>query len=718
MNQTYSRSKRSAGRKYFSIFEFINTISFSFLAGNLLTLLLLRLGAGDTLIGVLNSFIYVSFFFMPLGRAQVRKLGVVKNFGRSWVIRYLTMLPLILIPPLLGNRPLLAIPLIFAGYLGFQVFRGIGIVSINPILKELSAGADQGMFLSRLQILVHSGGILANLGVALLIGPDAPLLSYGVSIAIGSVLGVFGAMAFVKIPEPPGYLNARGGGTLKAFKEGLKEPTFRRFLPAFGLMIFFSSMFRPFVTVYAKQIYGLSDRVVLLLSLAGGLGAILMGMINRWMMDRVGSKPMIMIFTGVLQLSVLILLSGFIFPGIAGVMLLATVFFLSFMGSSGGETASQGYFFTIMPNKNQVELGIVYYLLMGIAGALGSVLGGWVLEGLKMVFDAPVDAFAGFFVLAAGGLLVSLFALLRLDSLSGRSVGEALSVLFSLRDWRAMTTIHHLSSSKTVDQEQKLLRRLRELGSGVSVEEVVDRLRSPLFRIRREALTTLNYLPYGKKIQDALLRQVEQGDFATAYPAARILGQRGTVQAIPGLKLALASPDPLLAGNAAVALAELGNTECRAAIETRMLTSRDKNFLVYGAVALRIIGDGKSIPVLYSAAEQNLETEYVVQEAAFSIGGILGLEDRIHRVYPEYRSNPELGLVRLAEDLAGSRADTILERIRSEGIDGILAGPTTEDRELFNHARQIRSQTRLAAIPAFAFLVSALVIEDLTEGSG
>src|SRR5690554_5231365 len=95
MYRIMSRAKRLEGRKYFSFFEFINTLSFSFLAGNVLTLLMLRLGAGDALIGLLNSFVYLSFFFMPIGRSQVHKIGVVKNFSRSWLIRYLSMIPLI-----------------------------------------------------------------------------------------------------------------------------------------------------------------------------------------------------------------------------------------------------------------------------------------------------------------------------------------------------------------------------------------------------------------------------------------------------------------------------------------------------------------------------------------------------------------------------------------------------------------------------------------------
>ena len=85
MNQPdYRPAQRKLGRRLVLAFEVVNTFSFSLLAGNLITLLLLRLGANSTLIGILAAFPYIAFFFMPLAKGSVVKNGLVKTFGRAW----------------------------------------------------------------------------------------------------------------------------------------------------------------------------------------------------------------------------------------------------------------------------------------------------------------------------------------------------------------------------------------------------------------------------------------------------------------------------------------------------------------------------------------------------------------------------------------------------------------------------------------------------------
>lgn len=676
----YSRSQQRQGRSSFSWFQFINTLSFSFLAGNVLTLLLLRLGASNTLIGVVNSFVYLSFFFMPLGRMLVGKFGLVATFARAWGARYVVMIPVIFVPLLWQDSPGTAIPLIVAGYLGFQVFRGIGIVSFNPIMKALSHGKDQGTFLNRVQILVHLASISASLGVAFLIGREAPLWRYSVSLGFGSLLGIWATLLFTRLPEPrdseitqgpgletgpglktgPGLETGPGPGTetrtdprsglVDALARQWKHRDFKRFIPAFSLLICVSSLVRAFLPVYAKQVYLLGDDMVLMLNLAGSLGAVVMGLINRRVMDRLGAKPMVMIFTGILLLSLGPVILVPRIEGILGLLLLGGSFFLSLMGIAGSETSSQGYFYAILPRKGELDLGIWYYLIMGVAGSLGSALGGVLLDGLKTVMPIQ-SSFSVFFILAGLGILLTVVLQVRMDRLNASSLRSALSMLFSLRDWRAISMIQRLEGSRTIDQEQQVLRDLQGSSSSLPVEEVLERLSSPLFRIRRQALTALYYLPYSRQVQDALLEQIRCHQFATAYHAARIVGQRGSKEAIPVLREAVTSNDYLLAANSMLALADLGDHASRPRIEAMVLSHTNPMILVYGAAALRVFDAWESLPFLYQLGEQPGVPDYVVQEAAFSAAGILGLENTVYRAYREYQQDPEEGLALAGETL-------------------------------------------------------------------
>lgn len=715
----YTQTQRTEGRRYFSLFEFINTISFSFLAGNILTLLLLRLGAGDVLIGLFNSLIYASFFFMPIGRFLVNREGLIKNFGRAWKLRFVAMLPVLFVPIFLENEPVPAIIIVFTGYLFFQIFRGIGIVSVNPILKELSAGRDQGMFLSRLQIRVHGGATLANLIVALLIGTNGALWRYALSLGAGILLGFAGARAFVKIPEPPGY-HPDSGNKPAALRQVLKQllegTTFKRYIPAFFAMIFFASMLRPFLPVLAKQVYLFDDSIVIFLTLISGLGSVAMGFINREMLDQLGAKPLMKLFTGLVVLTLFLAPLGPTLVDGWQLVILALMFFLASLGMSGGETSSQGYFFAASPPKNGVELGIIYYLIMGSAGALGSILGGVALDVSKHIVGGnDSDGFLLYFGFIALGLALTVLLISRMDGLKAQSMTKALSVLFSLRDWRAIALMKNLRRSRTLRQEQDMLQRIAELRSDLPVAELIERLHSPLFRIRREALSALAYLPFSRQVQDALIEQVEHNAFATSYQAARLLGQRGTRQAIPSLRKALDSPDRLLAGNAAAALAELGDAESLFRIQALALESADERFVIYAAIALRTYAELSSIPVLRTLAQKWADSSVVTEETAFAVGGILGLEDRIHLYYDKTSDKKSEVARELIEQLAGKHTEAFLEAYEKSGLLGLLELSAERPGILHNQAAEIAMHPVLGNLYPYRFLVVALCVQQVVS---
>ncbi len=54
------------------------------------------------------------------------------------------------------------------GYFGFQMIRGAGLVSLSPVLAELSHGNDQGRFLSVSRIVSDTAILRKNLRMDLL----------------------------------------------------------------------------------------------------------------------------------------------------------------------------------------------------------------------------------------------------------------------------------------------------------------------------------------------------------------------------------------------------------------------------------------------------------------------------------------------------------------------------------------------------------------------
>ena len=78
-----------------------------------------------------------------------------------------------------------ALLLIFLPLIGFHSFKGIGLVSLDPIAGSLSEGKDRGAFLARMQINVHVLLIITNLFIAFFLGADAATGRYIILMAAG-----------------------------------------------------------------------------------------------------------------------------------------------------------------------------------------------------------------------------------------------------------------------------------------------------------------------------------------------------------------------------------------------------------------------------------------------------------------------------------------------------------------------------------------------------
>lgn len=633
----YSKSAKKHGRKYLYIFHFINPVSFTFLAGNLITLLLTRLNASNTIIGITSSFLYISFFFLPLGKRSVRKLGLIKTFTRNWTFRYLAFLPALLAPMAAAASPKLAIALIIAAYLGFQIFRGIGIVSFSPVMNELSSGKDRGEFLSKSQIVVHTAAILAGLCVVFFLGEKAPLSRYSMFFLFGILFGISGAFSFSKIKEPVNREGASEKNFLSSLKKTFAQKKYRNFFIAFAVFLFASNFSRPFLIVYAKKLYFLGDNKIFLLTLFGSIGAIIMSMINKTTMDRIGFKPMII-------LSVFIFIIGTIIPVFVPVLagpyhwvILGIIFLVCYMGGTGTETNSQAYFFHIAEPGELVNLGILYFMVMGISGALGSFSGGGILDIIQKQTGAYTHSvFQIFFLISAVLSLGALFLMLFIERQGAATVKEAISSIFSPRDWKAMILLNKLEKSSNAHDERKVLRNIKSTASMLALEDVEKRLTSVSFSVRREALYTIQHLPWTEITEKRLIEIVTRYPFSSAHHAARLLGRKGSQKSVPVLQEALESKDYLLKANAALALAELGNIDSISRISALVTESENTRVIIYAIAALSQFDDSDSVLTLLKKYHSQHLPDILKNEIIFAFAHFWGADSNFYQAYTEY----------------------------------------------------------------------------------
>jgi HEAT repeat protein len=661
------------GRTSFHLFNTFNSASFVLLSGSFITLYALSLGASNATVGLLNAFGYVTFFFLPLGKRVVRRSSILKVFGWAWFWRFVGVSPALLAPIFVSRgMPGLGFGCIILGIALFNVFRGIGLIGNNPVLANLADGgaggkrADRGAFLVNVSIVANLAGLGSNLVVALVIGPSAPTWVFAAAMGVGIVLGVIGSIILLgRVPEPEGYRPEDSGSIMESAREAFKEKGFRAFMEALFLLAFVSGMARSFLPVYAKDVFGQGDDAVMAFALVSSLGSIAMGLFARLLVDRLGAKPLYVVFTAVTALSLLPLALapgavGLFSTPALGVALLVFVNFFSSFGIAGEENVGQTYYFSLVRPERTLDLGVVYFLVYGLGGTLGSGAGGLVLDALGSLGLGVASSYRVFF----GALLaIVLWVILRsprLVRLGSASVRESLGVIFSLRDLRAFNLLQRLERSDDPLEEIDLIRGIGASGtrgssvgaSGPAQAGLLSYLSSPRFDVRLEALLAMeNMGELGKDAVKALAAEVERQPYTTAYLAARILGKScpepGLV--VPALRAAASAEDYMLQGSAVVALARLGDRGSVGMIEELLASSRIPRVRISAAYALEILRSSSSVPVLVSCLRSEKDPAFVSDELLLSTAAIAGIMPRFYGLYQAFMEDEAAGIAALGD---------------------------------------------------------------------
>ena len=649
----YSISKKRKGRRYYNFFGLFNEFSYTLLVGNIITLYLLRLNVSNSFIGLISSFSYLSFFFIIFGKKLLIKLNIVKTMGWTWLLRNIVLIPMIFSPYFVNQgRIRIAGLIIFICLLFFHIIRGIGLVGNSPLVRELSAGKDRGKFLSTYQIIVNLAVLIASITIIIFLRPETPVSIFSGFFILGILTGLIGTGLLFSIPEPVGGNEGVKDKLIDSFRVSLKSPAFRKFLVPFSFFLFISAMARPFILVYAKEIFYISDRTAMLLAIFGTLGTVIMGLMSGFFLDRIGAKPLMIVYTFITGISII---PGFLPANLVILhffLLTSLMFFLFQFGSTGNLNSSQAYFYSMISQKEQVNLGIIYFFIMGTTGTLGSNIGGLYLDVLRYFTEGNSELVYKIFFSTILILMLTVIILMgRLENKGAHPLPRALRIMFSLKDLRAISLLNKLDNIASVEAEQKVIREIATSHSSFPEREVIKKLTAPSFAIRSEALYALSGMEITDELEEALLNQIENYHFTTASIAARICGQRGIKGAIPVLRESLKSNDYLLVSKSMFSLAELMDKTSLSNIEQLILISENPMVIIHGVSALRLFMKENSIKILFTLLSRPNLPVYIREEIFVSLTGLLNFKNWFYRFYLVYRDNHEEGIELLLDQL-------------------------------------------------------------------
>jgi len=657
MIEQLSPFRIKCGRRVFNTQNAVNSFSFALVTGNTITLYALALGASGTVVGLLGAFMYLSYFSIPFGKIGVSRRGLVQTFARNWMLRNWSLIPLLAIPFLAATgKTGMAVGLLILCVFLFNFFRGMGLIANNPVIGYLAPGRDRGEYIVRLSLINNATAMLATVFLGLLLWHSSGIETYNLVILIGILTGIVASTLLFRLPEPAGLSeeeSSRKTNLVSSFRVAMRDPNFRRFILSYLVIGLGIGMARPFIVVYCKEVYGQRDSIVTVFTVCSSLGALLMGAVMRLTIDRLGAKPMYIIYAAI---SLGSLVPAILAPGI-GVVFFPVVFLgilsaVTNMGFAGQESAAQTYFFAMVPKESIMNLSMLYYFILGGTGAIGSIFGGALLDFLLGLGLSSVISFRIFFAVSVLAIGLGIRVQKQLRDMGSYPLRDTLAVLFSPRDMRALTLLRRLDANEDPEEETDIIAELGHVASDLSVEELLDRLSSPRFAVRYGALQSVESLDrLNSRMRDALLRELENGAFSTAALAARLLGRFRVKQAVPLLQASLASPDYRLCGEAIRALAHVGDERSLFLVRDAILLSTNPFILIRGVQAMEEFASTASIPILLDLLRNEALPPHIADETILALSGLMGIPKRFYYSFGEYVRDRGRGLTLILDAL-------------------------------------------------------------------
>jgi hypothetical protein len=652
-------------RELYNIFNVFNSLSWNFLVGSVITLFIMRLGASSTYIGLINALLYVSFFFLPLGKLLARRFSIVGVFSFAWTGRALAMAAAVGAPfAALAGRRDLALVMTMLGVGLFHVIRGVGMIGNNPILSSLSEGPDRGSYMTQIQIINSATGMFSSFALALLLGRDPPLVIYAVIIVAGMGTGITSGFMVRGIPEPP--MEDRGGGAKfsDVFREALMQPGIKLFVMILFFIALISGVSRAFLVVYSREIFSQTDGMVSLYTVYGGLGNLMIGMVIKFLVDRIGAKPIFIIctITGLASMIPIVFFPANAVENVTtAVLFLSFLFFMLNLGFLGSEGIAQTYFFALVPMRLMLDMGIIYFFIFGLAGAGGSFAAGLLLDIMGALGFSKFIAFKILYGVLIGLAVLVLFLQRRLTPLGALPFRGALEVIFSFRDLRAITLLDRLNKANDSREEEALLAQLHESPSQLAIKGLLVRARSPRLVTRLESLRALEHLKgLGEDAEKALIADLASHPYTTAYISARILGNHRIFSAAPILRELAESKDYMLAGEALVALARLNDKGFLPKIEEIILKTDNPRLKIMGVQAFGIYRSVKTIGTLLDILKSADPPPYLRDEVALALASILDIQNQFYPILVRFLEDQSL-----AATLAMDEAESAFEFYKS-----------------------------------------------------
>jgi MFS family permease len=400
---------------------------------SMLILYAIRNGVGDSAVAALASFIHLTMPFMLAGKSMIARFGAARTWGSGWILRNVSALIMVTAPFLPPDAPQFQrTSLILLGGFGFAAFRAIGLVGNSPLIGEITSEHDRGRFISGNWVRAATTQMLALVVVILILRGTTDTWVFQMVISIGALLGIYVGSVLTRVPESTVPRLSARQHLRDVLRKVWQDHRMRKTLYAWAASFAAFTMVIPFAVITVKNGYGLSDYQALFLTLVTLSGGVLANIVNGAVADRVGPRPLLIIYV------VLLAAIGVYWAFAPARMLIAptvAAFFLAGFSKFGILVVTNHYFLNIAAGADRVGSAMIMRIVAGsVAGFIGAVAGGSILGVLHSLGVEGMEVYRTYFRLAALGLIAMVPVALRLDRLNEWPLHRAALLLLRPRE--------------------------------------------------------------------------------------------------------------------------------------------------------------------------------------------------------------------------------------------------------------------------------------------
>ncbi len=548
-----SQKEKSVGLAEYLKHSTYNGLGINFLANTTVYLMAIHYGASNLQLGYISSVIHLSGVILIFLPKLINGLNLVKVHYYAWVFRGLICIfyGLLFFTP---DRN--AVVLILKVYTAFCLIRTVGIPLGQPIQQSLTSQNSIGEFVAKLLNRFHSMNLLSNTISFIVL--SAKFFETITGLIFIQFLGVAAnAMAshhIKKVPCRESVVYKSGRNIFFLLKKNLTKRE-----PATVLIIHWltlsSMILMSFSIPFLRKIIMMPDNMVFAYSFVASLAAVFSGYLIKPFVDRIGSRPIMILSSAFLA----ILSLGWAFIPID--IPWGLIFLLSFLTlfSQGLTVILAGrLMLKMIPEKDKITYTSMVHFFSAIVALVLGLFGGYLINLGEVISSSHFHDYSLVFLLlgiSALGIIVSSYFLEDRGSLSVR---ETTQILLSTRNLKAYLDLYQFNLTSNPVKKKTILLAIGDSDTNVATEEIRRILKNPLSAEKGEILKSLFARPR-KVLLDEIVQEASDVHSYHRSQAIFALGAYPNTKVEQALIAFLDDTSPDIRSSAAKSLARVGN---------------------------------------------------------------------------------------------------------------------------------------------------------------